>query len=118
MDTRSDLDPELPDPVRDRAGASDRVRRTIEAREEAVAGRIELPSPEALQLCANDRVVTADQIAPPLVTELGRDLRVADDVREQDGERTLRPRLRDMGGSLRPMARPGKRAGTPEPSPF
>ena len=90
VDARSDLDPELPDLVRDRAGASDRVRRTIEAREEAVAGRIELPPPEALQLSTNDRVVPADEIAPPPVTELGRDLRGADDVREQDGDEDAR----------------------------
>jgi len=48
----ADLKPEFPDGLGDRAGAADRARRPVEAREEAVAGDVKLCAAEADELAA------------------------------------------------------------------
>jgi hypothetical protein len=58
------LEPEALDGVTGGDGAADGARRAVEAREEAVAGGVDLPSAEALQLAPYDRVVAPEQLGP------------------------------------------------------
>ena len=87
-DAGPDVDAERTDSLRDRDGASDRVDRTVERREEAVAGRVVLATTEPTQFPADELMVAADQLGPSTIPQLGRDRRRADDVREQDRSET------------------------------
>jgi hypothetical protein len=80
----SDGDPERPDLVEDRPSAADGARGAVEAREEAVAGRVDLAPAEAHELAAGDRVVAVHEVAPAPVAEPRRVLRRAHDVDEHD----------------------------------
>src|SRR5579864_8029772 len=77
------LDSEPAHALRDRARAADRPRRAVEAREEAVTGRVELLAAEAGELGTDDPVVVGDELFPPAVAELGCLLRRVDDVGEE-----------------------------------
>jgi hypothetical protein len=81
----TDLQTQLFHRLGDRAGAADRSSRPVEAGEEPVTGRIELPSVIADELSTDDRVVPLEELAPCPVAELHRLLRRADDVGEEDG---------------------------------
>jgi hypothetical protein len=62
-------DPEVQSRCRldDGAGASDRRTRPIECREEPVAGGIDLPSLETLELGADEPVVLFEEVSPASV---------------------------------------------------
>src|SRR5688500_827994 len=77
-----DLDLERLERLEDRPGTVDRLRRTLEHDEEAVAGRIELAPRETLQLAPHDRVVALEQLPPATVAQLARQLRGAHYVSE------------------------------------
>ena len=49
----------------------DRLGRIVEDREEPVAGGLDLPSGEGVQLLADQGVVTGEDLTPPFVPEIG-----------------------------------------------
>src|SRR5438093_1360501 len=63
--------------------AAQRVGRPSERGEEPIARRVDLTTPEARNLPANQRVVAAEEFAPPLIPHLFSDLRGGHDVGEQ-----------------------------------
>jgi hypothetical protein len=71
---------EIVHPLDDRAGAADRSRWAVEGGQEAVAGGFDLTAAKSQQLAPYHRVVTAEQIAPAPVTELGCVCRRVHDV--------------------------------------
>src|SRR5436305_9932698 len=85
MQAGPDFDLQLRGLVGYRARAADRSRGPVEARDEAVPRLLDLPTSEALQLRADERVVPLQQRAPSSVAQLGRVFRRVDDVGEQDG---------------------------------
>ena len=84
VDARADLDAELPHRFGGGARASDRGGRFGEAREEAVAGGVQLLTTEALQLSSDDRVMTGDQFLPASVSHPAGHRGGVHDVGEQD----------------------------------
>src|SRR5919108_2971558 len=83
VDTGPDLDPERPNALNDRRCTANGLGRTVEGGEEAVAGGVDLPSPEPLELGSNDPVVACQELPPPPIAHLTGDLGRAHDVREQ-----------------------------------
>src|SRR5439155_1308530 len=83
VQTGPHLEAQRSDRVADRTRAADRPRGPVEDREDAVAGSVDLPSMEPLQLSADRLVVRLEELAPPPVTERRRLLCRADDVREE-----------------------------------
>ena len=73
MNAGADLDAELPHRFGCGAAARDRGRGLAEAGEEPVAGRVELPASEPLELAPNDAVVPVEQRLPAPISELFRD---------------------------------------------
>ena len=67
------------------AGAADGRAGSVEGRQEAVAGGIDLAPTEPCELLAHDGVVLVEEGAPTGVTELGGAGGGADDVGEEDG---------------------------------
>jgi len=102
VDAGPDLDTEPPHAGDGGLGAPDRLGGLIEGREEPVPRRVHLSAVEAFELPTDQRVMSADEPSPLLVTNLGGPLGRAHDVGEQDGgEETLRGRrLARHGGSL------------------
>ena len=82
----ADLDAEPAHGARDRGGAPDRARRTVEHGEEPVAHRLDLATAVVGELLAHDAVVLVQELAPAAVAERRRQLRGADDVGEQQGQ--------------------------------
>ena len=80
----ADFEPELAHPVRDRLSAAHSSDRPVEGGEEAIAGGVDLASPEAAELPAHERVVAFDQFPPTHITDSGQRRRGTDDVGEQD----------------------------------
>src|SRR5438132_349548 len=72
-------------PGDDRHRAAHRSGRSVEGREKAIAGGIDLAAPISTQLRADQRMVALEQLLPGAVTELARALGRPDDVREQHG---------------------------------
>jgi len=72
----------------------------VERGEEAVACRVDLTPPESVQLCANERMMTLDQIRPGSVAKFRGLCGRADDVGEQD-RREDRVRFRPRPHALR-----------------
>ena len=68
----ANVDAELVGRRRDGAGALDGPRRSVESREEAVAGGVDLAPAETRQLCAHEPVVALDELVPLAVAELPR----------------------------------------------
>jgi hypothetical protein len=66
----AEFDPERADRIADRLGRTDRARRAVERREETVAGRVDLASPETLELTSDESVMLVEQVAPGPVAEL------------------------------------------------
>src|SRR5436305_15194091 len=91
----SDLDPQLGDLAAYGRCALDATRRSVERREEPVAGRIQFPPAMPGQLTANERMVALDDLPPPCVAHLRQASRRIDDVREEDRrQHPVGPRLR------------------------
>ena len=85
MQAGAHVEAELANGFRDRAGAADRARRTVEAGEESVAGRVDLDAAMAHQLLAHELMMLLQHVSPTAVTERGGTLARADDVGEQNG---------------------------------
>ena len=85
VNTDSKLEPEGVHGVTDGDSATDRARRSIEGRKEAVAGGVDLPPAEALQLTPHGHMVAFEQVHPALITECEGSLSRPDDVSDQDG---------------------------------
>src|SRR5919201_2142077 len=79
------LDPDVPESLADRRRAPDRPGRRVEHREEAVAGRLDLPAAVLLQLATDQLVVSIELVAPPSIADLRRALGRPDDVAEHHG---------------------------------
>jgi len=71
MEAGAHLEPELCEVVADGERAANRPRRAVEAREEAVAGGVELDSAVARELLADAGVMLREQVSPAAVAELG-----------------------------------------------
>ncbi len=80
-----DLDPELADGVGHRLRAPDPPCGSVEAREEAVAGGVQLDPAEAHKLTAHQCVMALEKLAPRAVAQTGCALGRADDVLEEEG---------------------------------
>src|SRR5207245_2205715 len=79
------LEPELTNVRDDRLRAADRPRRPVEAREEAVAGRVDLPAAIPHELLAHGTVMAHEQLAPGPVAKLDRTLARAGEVGAKHG---------------------------------
>jgi hypothetical protein len=91
MQPGSDLEPQLAEAVADRARTVDGPSRPVEAGEEAVACRVDLPPPEVAELSADGLVMPLQQLPPGEVAEPGRAGSGADDVGEEHrGEHAIR----------------------------
>jgi hypothetical protein len=66
-------------------GAANGPGRPVEARQKAVARRVDLAASEVRQLGADCGVVPFDELAPRAITELRRPFGRSHDVGEQDG---------------------------------
>ena len=82
---RADLDPEVADRCTDRLSTPDRTGRTVEGREESVAGGIHVAASVTFDLHASPLVVTGEDRTPLGVAHRAELLRRSDDVGEQDG---------------------------------
>src|SRR6188474_556875 len=67
----------------DRKRTAERLRRTVEGREEAVAGRLDLATAVALELRPRSHEVLGEEPTPPRVSDLGRRRCRVDEVREE-----------------------------------
>ncbi len=85
MASDTHLDTELAHAVDDLRGAFHGARRSVERREEPVAGGVDLGSAEAHERRPHLPVMGCEQLPPSRVADLGRALRRAHDVGEQDG---------------------------------
>ena len=72
---RPHLEAQSPQHVADPRGAPDRPGGSVEPGEEAVARLVDFMAVEALKLPPDPGIVPAEQLLPPLVTELDRALR-------------------------------------------
>ena len=106
---RPHLEAQSPQHVADRRGAPDRPGGSVEPGEEAVARLVDFMAVEALKLPPDPGIVPAEQLLPPLVTELDRALRGVDDVGEQHGgQDSLDSRQRpDAGEELLDLVQQG-----------
>jgi hypothetical protein len=85
MEPGADVEPELLDRLADATRAPDRAGGPVEAREEAVARRVELAASVARQLAADQAVVRRQELSPAAVAELCGPGRRAHDVGEEHG---------------------------------
>src|SRR5581483_8043003 len=85
VDAGTDLDVERPEGVAYGEGALDGATGTVEGRQEAIAGGIDLPTAETLELLSHRLVMALEQVAPVSVAEPGGPVGGTDDVGEQDG---------------------------------
>ena len=67
VDTLADLQAKGSQCIADRPRALHRARGTIERREEAVTGVVDLAAAKPVELFAHDRVVLLEQVAPPRI---------------------------------------------------
>src|SRR5206468_8263750 len=95
-----DLDTEAPHGIADAFGATDGAGRSVEGREETVTGSADLTSTMALDLLADDRVMTVEEVAPDAVAERDRQIGRSDDVGKED--------RREHAFHLDPHARAGQ----------
>src|SRR3989442_2780118 len=97
----ADFDTEAPHGITDALGATYGPGRPVECCEEAVAGTVDLTPTVAIDLLADDWVVTPEEIAPGAVAERDGPFGRADEVSEEDSrEHALR---------LDPHARPSEK---------
>ena len=85
MHSCADLEPEVSDRAADRLCAPDAAGRSVERREEPIAGRIDLGPAEPADERSDGTVMTLDEIAPAAVAELCSLRRRPDDVGEHHG---------------------------------
>jgi len=78
------LEAEAPHPVADGPGALHRPPGGVEGGQEPVAGGLDLPALEDVELHAHEGVVLVEQLPPAGVPELRRPLRRPDDVGEEN----------------------------------
>ena len=117
VDADPDLDAELAYRLRDRPGAADCARRTVECREEAVAGGVDLapPVPGKLRSCLRVMCGRADPARRD--PQARRPLHGADDVGEHDRGQVSGPSPRAGGGrSRRCSPRPSSPRASRRPS--
>lgn len=81
MQAGTDLEAQRAQGVHDRPRASNRSRRTVKSGKEAVAGRVDLTTVEALQLTTHGDVVLLDDSPPAAVTQFRHLCRGADQDR-------------------------------------
>ena len=99
VETRAHLQLQRVHVLDDRLRAPDRPRRPIEAREEPVAGGVDLTSPEPDELPPYQLVVTLQELVPSTISQHCRPLGRTDDVGEEDGrEHPFRLRLLPAAG--------------------
>src|SRR5262245_12666237 len=82
MDAHTHLETEPPHASRNGLRAADRASRSLEGREKAVAGRVDLLTRVAAQLLADEHVVALDKPAPGVVSQPGCGPGGVDDVGE------------------------------------
>ena len=85
VDAGPHLDAEALNVANHRLGAPDGLGGLVERGEEPIAGRVDLPPLEPLELPPHQRVVRARDLPPPLVTDLHCLVGRAHDVGEQHG---------------------------------
>jgi hypothetical protein len=85
MHTGSDLEPDRTQLLDDCLGAAHCPRRPVERREEPVAGRIDLTTPESAELMTHHGVVPLEQLLPCAVANCAGPLGRTDDVGEKHG---------------------------------
>jgi hypothetical protein len=79
-----DIERECPNTLGDSVSGPDCASGSVERRQEAITSRVDLSPTAALQLSADDGVVTLQEVAPCAVAEVGHASSSAHDVREQD----------------------------------
>jgi hypothetical protein len=84
VDARPQGEAQAPDALADGEGATDRAGRSVEERNEAVAGPVQLAAAVPSQLLAHDDVVFLQLGAPAEVPEAGRVLSRSHDIGEED----------------------------------
>src|SRR6185312_9901805 len=84
VEANSHVDADRVERLVDRFGTSDRAGRTVEGREESVTRRLHLSPLEPIERLADDPVVLGEELAPSRISDLGRAVGRADDVREEN----------------------------------
>src|SRR6266516_7965744 len=74
VDAGPNLDPVFAQRAGNGVGAANRAHRSVEGREEAVPGGIELASPEAVEQAADDGMMLAERVRPRVVSVSHRTL--------------------------------------------
>src|SRR5205085_5918149 len=99
----ADADAEIVHRVADRHRALDRARRTVDRRQQAVAGVLDDSTAEARDLVAGEPVVAVEEAPPLAVADRGGLLGRPDDVGEEHGpeEALARRRCRSLTGEKR-----------------
>jgi hypothetical protein len=85
VNARANMDAEFPDRVHNSSSATDRTCRTIERRQEAVAGSVDLSPSVPRELITNKGVMLRKKLFPSSVAEFDQSVRRLDDIREQYG---------------------------------
>src|SRR5680860_392325 len=80
-----DLQAQARSRVADGTAAADRARRPVEGGQKAIPHRLHFAALERLQLVADGRVVSIEEVLPPTIAEGRRSFGGADDVGEHDG---------------------------------
>ena len=103
VNASADFDSERADGIDGSRGATDRACRPVEAREEAVPGRVKLATAETRQLVADQLVMALEKVAPALIAKVCCPARRVDDVGEEN--RRKRPLgLRSLPGAGQELA--------------
>ena len=93
VDASANCYTDLLDGFSNRAGATHSSRRPVKARQEAIAGRINLATAIAFKLLPNQEVVMVKKLFPCPITDLGGPLSRTHDVGEQHrGKDAIRSR--------------------------
>ena len=85
VEPRAHVEPECPDPVAQRAGATDGSGRAVEGREKPVARRVDLAASEPAELPADDMVMAIQKVPSAAIPESRGPLGRAHDVGEEHG---------------------------------
>src|SRR5688572_15660093 len=83
VDTGTNVEAKPSDALGHGARSADRTRRTVEGRQEAVTGGVDLASAIPRELAADDVVVRPEEVGPAAIAELGRPTGRVDDVGEE-----------------------------------
>src|SRR5256714_9068804 len=85
VDTCSDLEVGLEEPIADGDGAANRAGGPVEGSQEPIAGGTDLLAAKPRELSTHQRMMLLEEVAPGMVTERRRALGGADDVSKEDG---------------------------------